>query len=494
MRKIIVSVGVISALTLCANFLGFVREVFFAQSFGLSIEADAYIAGFSIVATCFLVLAAGALQGAFMPRYQALVATDPDLALGLWKQTWVVLSALLSVMGFILFFGSDVIVSWVVPGFDTSAKALVAQVVRWLSPMVFFVGLGVLFQSVLHSNQLFFLPATIPVLNNVVLIGTLVLIVPTMGFASFSYGTVLGAALWIILLPSVMSCLPHGKAKLESQEFFKLLAAILPLIILIVSDQLSALVQKVLLSELEVGSIAAINYASKLQGLPVGVFAAAIATVYFPALVNALARRNQNEVSVHFREGVAFIGLFSVPAMVFLVVEPYLITRVLFERGAFDYEASARVAEALRYFALGLFPQSMIVFLNKIYFAGGNTRVPMLIGVASAVLHVVFCWVLVKGFGYLGVAISTSLYALIYFVLLLLFLRGFVGRIIPTLFAVLWRQAVAGFLMALLLVSLDFETSLMGLLQALFAAGGGYLVLALLLRDEAIKGLLSFRF
>lgn len=118
MRGVFLSAGLISALTLLTNLLGFVRELLFARAFGATQEADCFVAAFSIVATCFLVLAGGSLQGAFMPRYQQAIVRDHHaLAKGLWRATFAGVFIFAGAIGVAIYFGAESVVSWVLPVF-----------------------------------------------------------------------------------------------------------------------------------------------------------------------------------------------------------------------------------------------------------------------------------------------------------------------------------------------------------------------------------------
>ena len=96
MRSYLKATGLVAGLTFGTNLLGFVREMLFAREFGASSEADVYVTAFSIAALCFLVFSGGALQGAFMPRYQnRLVRGDPLGARALFKAILLPLMLLL---------------------------------------------------------------------------------------------------------------------------------------------------------------------------------------------------------------------------------------------------------------------------------------------------------------------------------------------------------------------------------------------------------------
>ena len=78
---------------------------------------------------------------------------------------------------------------------------------------------------------------------------------------------------------------PRHENDPDPKSFARILGNFWPVFALILAYQASALVQKAFVSGLSTGSIASLNYAAKLEGLPVGIFSVAITTVYFPVLV-----------------------------------------------------------------------------------------------------------------------------------------------------------------------------------------------------------------
>lgn len=482
MRSIIVPAGLIAALTLITNLLGFTRELFFAKAFGATKEADAFVAAFSIVATCFLILAGGALQGAFMPRYQrALVQDRAELAKGLWNASLIGVAAFSATVSASAFFYSEKIISWVLPGFDEASTALTAQVLKWLTPMIFFSSLGALLQSVLHAHRLFILPALVPTINNLFVIFVLLVFVPSYGLMALSYGTMTGAALWLLLVPSVIHSLPSKRGTIDRASLSDLWRALLPLIILLVVDQIAALLQKTLVSGLETGSISVLSYAARLQGLPVGIFAGALSAAIFPALVEATAKGDRGSFEERFLFGLGGIAFLLVPATAFLITYSELIVKVLLERGAFSAEATLRTAAALELYSAGLVAQGLIVYINKVYFSLGNTKTPMIVGIITAIFHVFLCWVAVTNIGYLGIAAGTAAYAILYLVVLLLFLRAHIASPILSVARATWRPTAASIFMVGVAHASPFRSSVEGLMLALGFCGIAYIAASVLL-------------
>lgn len=414
------AIGTVSALTLATNVLGFGREVLMARAYGATETADAFVTAYSIIAACFLIFTAATVQSAFMPRYQERQARNPIHAAWLFQNTFLYLFLICAAISAALMLFSGSIVAVVVPGFPPGKLALTAQLLVWLAPAIVFMATGALLQSISHASNRFLAPAMVPLLSNLIIIACLLALVPHIGVVGLAVGYVLGAMTWwglSFVVRHEIFFVPFRR--LGREEMVGLLLATLPLVWLLVADQLSAVIQKTLVSDMETGSIATLNYAARLSGLPLGVFASAIATVFFPLLSQAHASKDSVAADRNFRDGLAATILVMLPTSMMFLWGADVIVRTVFERGAFDSSASDRTAYALAFYAAGMVPQALIVYLNRVFFAAQNTRTPMMVGLVSVVIHLGANLFLVEQIGYAGIALGTTVYAVVYAVLLL---------------------------------------------------------------------------
>lgn len=482
------TISLVSGLTLLTNFFGFIRELFIAQFFGISAEADSFFAAFTIISSCFLIFSAGTVHAAFMPGYQNLIGAGSNgKAKWLFRYSFWQLSVLLIIIVLSIGLGSKQLAAFIVPGFSETQINLTAKLITWLAPTIFFIGTGSLLQSVAHAHQNFVGPASIQLLNNLVIILFLFTIVPVLGVYGLTLGYLGGALFWwIVLIPIVKPHFFKGEIIPEKSEYYSTLRSLWPLLFLLVADQASALVQKGLVSGLETGNIAALNYAAKLEGLPVGIFAMAIATVFFPALVDAMSQKDPVALISCFKKGLTGIVLLSLPVTVFLVMNAELVVKILFERGVFDSKATQMTSAPLVLYSIGILFQGLIVYLNRVFFAAKNTILPMIIGIVSALLHVVFCWLAVHVIGYTGIAIGTTIYAFMYASLLAVNLRRIINFQLKDFFEVLWRPTVASFVMVIIYLVVDFGNNIFSIIYSVLSGGLIYLLLLYLLRDKTL--------
>ena len=487
MIRYLKAVGVVAGLTLATNLFGFTREVVLARTFGASADADAFVTAFTVVSACFLIFTAGTVQSAFMPLYQGLDSSSSAKARWLFWHSTKTLGVLLVGAVVLLEAGTQWWMGFLMPGFSPAQIESTSALVKIMAPMVLLLGIGSLLQSVAHAHQWFAGPASVPLLNNVVIITFLLVAGGTMGMPGLAAAYLAGALLWwIVLVPGTWRYLAGDRTAVDRTSWHSLMINLGPLLILLGADQISALVQKSLVSDMESGTIAALNYAAKLEGLPVGIFAAAITTVFFPALIDAMSRGETEMAKDRFMAGLSGILLCSLPAMALLCLEAESVVRVLFERGNFDSRASELTSAALVAYSLGLLPQGLVVYFNRVYFAAQRTTLPMKVGVLSAAIHVVFCWVAVDVIGYLGIPVGTTLYAIVYAILLLIWMPEIVAITLRDLTSVMWRPFVASAALVAVLLWIHFDSNVWGLLWAMLLSGGIYLTMLVILQEPII--------
>jgi putative peptidoglycan lipid II flippase len=100
-----------------------------------------------------------------------------------------------------------------------------------------------------------------------------------------------------------------------------------------------------------------------------------------------------------------------VPAALALVVLSLPIVTVLFERGAFDAEASRATGAALAAYALGLPAYVLIKVLTPGFFAREDTKTPVKIAIVCLISNVVIALALIWWLAHVGIALATAISA-----------------------------------------------------------------------------------
>jgi putative peptidoglycan lipid II flippase len=174
--------------------------------------------------------------------------------------------------------------------------------------------------------------------------------------------------------------------------------------------QLNLLVGTIVAS-LEDGAVSYLYYADRVYQLPLGLIGIAFGVVLLPDLSRKL-RAGQDAAAMHsLNRGLELALLLGLPAAVALVAIPWPIVTVLFERGAFDAEASRATAWALGAFALGLPAYVGIKILQPAFFAREDTMSPFRAAAWMVALNIVLSVALFFWIGFVGIALATAIAA-----------------------------------------------------------------------------------
>jgi len=130
-----------------------------------------------------------------------------------------------------------------------------------------------------------------------------------------------------------------------------------------------------------------------------------------PSLAKLHSTNDPQQFSATLDWGIKVISLFGWPALAGLMVLAQPIIMVLFMRGEFSQTDVMQVSMALFAYLSGLLSFMFIKILAPGYYARQDTKTPVKIGIKAMVANMVFNLMLAPFFGYVGLAIATSMSA-----------------------------------------------------------------------------------
>lgn len=430
-RGLLHSSVIVGCMTMLSRVLGLARDVVIAVYFGSKAEADAFFVAFRIPNFLRRLFAEGAFSQAFVPvlseyrtrRPRELVQVLVDRVAGTLGLTLVGVTSL----GMLV---SPLLVMVFAPGFyqDTVKLELAGSMLRITFPYLLLISLTAFAGSILNSYGHFAVPAFTPVLLNVSLIGATILMSPWFGqpVMALAWGVVIaGVAQLLLQLPFLwrIDMLPVPKWGWQDAGVRRILTLMIPALFSVSVSQINLLLDTVLASFLQTGSVSWLYYSDRLSELPLGIFGIAIATVILPSLSRHHARASPEVFSATLDWALRMVLLIGVPASValFILAEPLIAT--LFQHGQMTGRDVMMSAMSLRAYALGLMAFMLVKVLAPGYFARQDTRTPVKIGVTAMVANMVLNLILVWPLDHTGLALATSMSALLNAGLLLRGLR-----------------------------------------------------------------------
>lgn len=498
-----------------SRFAGLIREIATAAVFGATTTYSAFVVANQIPNLIRSLVADAALGASFVPVYTELEERgERERA---WRVAGTVCSVILLVLGPLTVLAM-IAAPWIVSPFlgatfSTEQVELTVSLARLLMPIVLVLALSGVTVGILNVHGRFGAAALAPVAWNAVILLSLA---GAAWFAEeeqriwiYAAGTLAGTVVQVVMpLPWLRGL--GGRLRLRAtwrdpkvrEVFVKMLPITLGIglinLQLLISALLAAHVNANVgpgFSGLEPGAGPSIlDKAFRIYMLPQGVFSVAVATVAFPALSRHVTRGDLSAFAAAVALGVRQILMLLVPSSVFIAVFALPITRVLYERGAFDADQTTATAITLVALSLGLVFNGLSLLLIRSFFAMRQTWVPTIVSAVTLACNVGIALAAYRTWGVAGIAAATSVANLLGVVLLYVLLERrteslgtrrtvlvALGMLLASLVAVglvavAWRFAWEPW------AGTGFVASLAGLAAALVVAAAIYLWLGARLR------------
>jgi putative peptidoglycan lipid II flippase len=440
----------IGVAVMASRVLGLVRDQVFAVFFGAGLQYDAFLTAFRIPNLLRDLFAEGALSAAFVTTFtQVLETKGKEEAQRLSHRVATLIIIVITGVSAIAWWRAPAIVQLLAPGFfDVPGKAeLTVLLTRIMIPFLLLIALAAQAMGILNALNRFGIPALASAFFNIgSIVGGLALgfvlaprlrITPIEGMA---YGTLLGGFLqFAVQWPSLFRAGFTYRPMISlSDPGVRQIARLMgPAIIGTAAVQINVFINTNFASSIVDpatgavvnGPVSWLNYAFRFMQFPIGVFGVAIATAALPPLSRSAAREDYAEFRRTLTHALALVFLLCIPSAAGLAVLGRPIIALIFEHGRFTAFDTVQTGDALAAYSLGLAGYAAVKILSPAFYALGDARTPMLISLGSIVVNYAMNSVLVRAFGHVGLAFSTSTVALVNFLLLALLMRRRLGRL-----------------------------------------------------------------
>jgi putative peptidoglycan lipid II flippase len=384
------SASKVSIAVMCSRVLGLVREQAFAVLFGAGFAFDAFVVAFRIPNLLRDLFGEGALSAAFVT-----VFSDYDETKGI-EATWklagniiVFITILLSIITLLgILFADKIVLVLVDADFEKipDKVALTHLLTMIMFPFLIFISLSSVVMGILNTKGRFFIPALASSFFNLgSIIGgvSLAFLLAKNGHPSIvgmAIGTLIGGLLQLVgQLPSLARTDFRFKPHLNLQDpgLHRILKLMTPAVFGLAALQINIFINTYFASSLQEGSLSWLNYAFRFFQFPVGVFGVAISVAAMPLLSRQAATRDFKRLKETFTSSLTLAFSLTIPATVGLILLSDPIIRIIFEHGNFTAIDTAKTAEALRFYALGLFAYASVKVMVPVFYALNDTRYPV---------------------------------------------------------------------------------------------------------------------
>ncbi|MCC6146055.1 MAG: murein biosynthesis integral membrane protein MurJ [Anaerolineaceae bacterium] len=506
-RQIARSTGVVMVALVTSQVVGLIAKSVIGATYGTGLESEAFFAANRFAEILFNLVAGGALASAFIPTFAGLVIQEDQ------KEAWKLAGAIANLVTLILtiisifsaVFAPQIVKTVLAPGFSASSpekEVLTVALLRLQLPSAVIFGLSGLVMGILNVHRHFLLPALAPAMYQLGLIFGALVLSPSLGIFGLGWGVVLGAGLHLLIQTPIFLKLPHREYHLALglknpavREVARLMA---PRLLGVAVVQLNFLINTILASFLQEGSLTGINLAFPLMMMPQVAIAQSAAIAALPTFSAQAAKGKLEEMRSSLSATLRGVLLLAIPASIGLILLRVPLVRFIYERSAFTAESTLLVAWPLLWYAAGLVGHSVVEVVSRAFYALHDTRTPVTIGVLAMSLNILLSLLFIRLFARVGwaphggLALANSLATFLEGIALLVLMRrrlnGLEGA---SVLRTSWKAGLAALGMsAAVLVWLSLARGSASSVSVLAGAGLGalvYIVLLLVLRVEEVR-------
>ncbi len=390
----------------------FAFQLALAKWYGAGIEMDAFVAAQSIPIVVSTILV-GSLQYAFVPVFvQRREQLGPAAAWELAGTVGLILIPGMAILSLLGCLAAGPVIRLLFPGYSPGLTDLTINLFRIMAWLTWTTSVTAFFQTVLQSAQVYRPAAIGPFVGTLVTFIASWLSYERWGIHGIAWST-LGGAMVSLLWQAPLYCRNARHRWRLDDGTRQMWLLLLPLLLGAAIYKLDPLVDRYIASELPLGSVSRLTYATRLIAAFLTLTSNGLAMVVFPVLAAHAASGRREHLKSEVGHALQFLVFLLLPLCMALAWYPVPIIRDLFERGRFTHDDTLVVADLLALSLGVLIGGSLGEILSKTFFAMGDTRTPTIVRMIGFAVGVTLKVWWGTRYGLRGLVWATSTYYLL---------------------------------------------------------------------------------
>ena len=413
---------IVMIINMLSRILGLVREMIIGSVFGATGMTDAYFSATKIPNFFTTLFGEGSLGTVFIPIYnrgieeQGKERTDEFVF-----SVLNLIVAFTSTMSILMILFSRQILK-ITTKFTDSERFETANILLKIVAFYFlFIALSGVVSSLLNNYKKFAVAASMGIVFNLtIIIGTLFL-KNKMGIYGLGVAYLLSGVFQLtMMLPQFFQIVRTYKFtfNLKDEYVVEMFKLMIPTLIGIFGYQINEIIDNRYATMLPKGTVSALNYASRLYLLPIGVFAISLSVVIFPTLSKAVIKNNMKTVRRVVHQGLYMLAFLIVPSSVVLFGYAQEIVALIYKRGHFTTKSVVITSETLQFYAIGLLFFSTIHLLTRSHYVFKDRTLPVISSFTAIGINIILDELLYKQYLHVGLTFATSFAAMVNFLIL----------------------------------------------------------------------------
>lgn len=397
-------------VSLISRGLGFIRESTFANYFGLSSEFDLYLIGAVLPITINTIILYIA-QNYFIPNYHKNKSKDYVIS------NFLMFFIVLLIASVLLSLSAYPVIKLYIPNLSDDKLMIASNIFRiFILTLPFNGGIAVL-SAYLQAEFKFAHPAY----SQLILNGSVIILV-IFFYNKFNIWSIpiayLGGTIFQFLYLLHYSRLDF---KFRSIKLINKYNSIIPskaLIIIILTESISQLYlicDRYFYASVDIGGIAALNYAMTIYILPISIISYAISTVIFPKISSYFSENRIQDIQKALYIYLATSIYIFIPISFILYLWGDVLIHIFFQRGKFNSLDTLMTFSILKIYCISLLFYSCYSIINKVIYSLGLIKQLLFLTITGIIIKIILNVILVNIFKQNGLAFSTTITYIYFF-------------------------------------------------------------------------------
>jgi putative peptidoglycan lipid II flippase len=386
-----------------SQLLALIRDRLLASTFGAGHSLDIYYSAFRIPDFIFVTVASLVAISVLVP----FIIEKVNIS---FEESKRFINNIFSFFFFLIFFISAItflLVPYLIPlifkGFATTDFPELISLTRILLLSPILLGLSNFFGSITQVYKRFIIYSISPLVYNLGIILGIIFFYPHFGLSGLVWGVVFGALLHLLIqIPFVVKkgMFPriYFPTRADILEIKKVMTLSIPRTFTLGITQITTIFLIAMATFMKEGSVAIFNFSLNLQSVPLSIIGVSYSIAAFPTLAKYFSTGQKDKFLSEIIISARHIIFWSIPVSILFIVLRAQVVRTILGTGEFNWDNTRLTAAALALFSFSALGQGLILLFVRSYYAMGNTKKPLFIGIISGGLIIVLSYLFVKIF------------------------------------------------------------------------------------------------
>lgn len=373
-----------------------------AKYFGVSLDKDVWLLALSVV--LFLDMAIwGPINETFRSKFIFLRGESGENE-ALRKTKSLLFFTLIISIGLVccILIFPQLLANIIAPTYSGIKYDQLIKMILIAAPILLITQLSAIATSVLNAYESFFVPEITGFVTSIINLILLIFLAPYIGIYSLVLAYYIGALLLVLLLilqikKLKISIFSYSTIKFNDFKIFFLFA--LPFFLPYSFGQISAVLEKTLVSTLGVGYVSALDYSRKFTDIFTSVLTSVLVTMLVPVLSSKFIDKKPREFAENFME-ILQLGLLLLSFVIPIFTSCSMsIISIFFDKGKIPNKMLFEISQLTVYYSWSILAVFIYVIFGMALLSSNNSKKYAFLGVCAQIISILLNLTLIVNVG-----------------------------------------------------------------------------------------------